>query len=436
MHQLFFLIVLILLYTIFIRKKIIDRFSRIVLDIFSFYWFLALFLSIVRIGDLIEVSDYTYFLMYISIVSFIFGYSRISVSYANSSINNEFFESKVNRIIKNKLFLGLLVFTCIYVYFTLIKFFNAIAYYGTLSNVRTDFFSGELYGPVFEQINAFILLPFSVISTPIFAYLLFYNRNLICILLGFFLFGYESLGGGRLGYIRIVLAVIFVLYILLDSYHTSRRRFLKFISVFALSIVMLLSVVTTLRLGNTDSKFDVKSSLSELADHLASYTASPIAAFDYSLKHHYIKRFGGYKKGNLTFSGFISLANLFTSRIGLNFPLELQHIVQTKQEDQIAIDNKHSTNYNALYTANFYFYYDLGLLGVVLFPFFFGVLFRHLILKLFQKNSYCLIAIVTCCFYPLIASVMDFFLVDPYLLLILIVLYVLGTINFKRVKFS
>lgn len=432
MHQLIFLFFIVAFYILYVRKKIKDRLSKLILDFFSSYWFVALFLSILRIDGLNEVSDYTYFVMYLGLASFILGYSRINIpSNISCNITIGLFEEMINKFIKNYIFLGFLFFSCIYVYFTLIKFFNAVALSGTLSSVRTDFFSGELYGPIFAQINAFILLPFSIITLPIFAYLLFYKRNVVCALLGFFLFGYESLGGGRLGYIKIVLSIIFVLFILLNTYKLHRKKFLRFVSVFFIAIIFLLALVTTLRVQDTESKMDVESSFTELVHHLGTYTAGPIAAFDYSIKHNYLGRFGGFQGGQLTTSSLISMFNLFLSRIDITIPLALEKIVLTKQSDQINIGN--SFSYNALYSSNFYFYYDLGLLGVFLFPFLLGLLFRLLIRKMYMKKSFFIISVVCSCFYPLVASVMDFYFVSPYMLLSLLIFIVIGNMKNKYI---
>lgn len=432
MHQLVFLFLIFSCYLI-IRKQIFDRISRVVLDFFSAYWFLALLLSILRVGDLKEVSDYTYFIMYLGLVSFILGFTLVRIPKSiNTVITKDLFDSMINRIQKNVFFIGILIFSCIYVYYTLVKFFNAIAVAGTLSTVRTDFFSGELYGPLFAQINAFILLPFSIIATPIFAYLVFYKRNIICYSLGFFLFGYESLGGGRLGYIKIVLAVIFILYILLDSYHICKSKFLRFVGVAGGGVVVLLIVVTSLRVGSVDSKHNSESAVSEFVSQLGSYTAGPIAAFDYSIKHDYVSKFNGYQCGKLTTAGFVSMLNLFSSRVGVVFPVALEKITPIKQETSIVVNSKSDSFYNALYTANFFFYYDFGLLGVFIFPFFLGILFRLMLKRMFITKSFSMIAISCCCFYPLIVSVMDFFLVNAYLLLTLVVLYVLGNFKLKQ----
>ena len=114
MHQLIFLFFIVAFYISYVRKKIKDRLSKLILDFFSSYWFVALFLSILRIDGLNEVSDYTYFVMYLGLASFILGYSRINIpSNISCSITIGLFEEMINKFIKNYIFLGFLFFSCI-----------------------------------------------------------------------------------------------------------------------------------------------------------------------------------------------------------------------------------------------------------------------------------------------------------------------------------
>lgn len=409
------------------RKQIQDRPSKLMLDAYVGYWTIAIILSIIRIGGLYEVGDYTYFIIIISLFSFIVGFCFVSipVSLSNDVVLWNQTTFNIERIIKNKMFLIILGCVCIYVYKTLIVFFNAVLFSQSLGEVRTEFYSGELYGSVFNQVNAFVLTPFSIISTPIFAYLIFFKRNWVCCLLGFFLFGYESLGGGRIGYIRIFIAIIFVLCILLNTQQIYKKKFHRFISVTGISLFALLALLTTLRtVGYKDSADSgIKESINGLIEHICSYTAGPIVAFDYSLNHDYEGQIGGLKYGQLTFSAPIGAINLFTSRLGFTFPMALHDLVEIKQNKQIQVSEK-ITYFNALYTSNLFFYYDLGVLGVILFPFLLGFTIRKLIKRMYiKKAALNMIIIVSWCFYVMLFSVMDYKLVNPYVILTLFILY-------------
>lgn len=402
-----------------------DRISKMILHFFVGYWFIALFLSIIEVNNIYEVRDSTYLLIYLGLISFILGYLTVKISKNRDyTLSEMILRNKVEHITSSKLYWVILGSVCIYVYSTLIIFFDAVVMYQTLSDVREDYFSGELYGPVFSQIDAFILTPFSIISTPIFVYLLFYKRNIICLLLGFFLLGYESLGGGRFGYIRIFIAIIFLLVIILNVHRVYQRRFKKFFLILSCVLIGLLSVVTSLR-TNTESANE-----SHLLEHISSYTAGPIKAFDYSLENDYKTRINGYKYGQLTLSGLTGLSNLFLSRVGVTIPLALHDLTEIKQEDQIKIGR--DRYFNALYTANLFFYHDFGIMGMIFFPFIFGMLFRLIIRRTYKTQSFCMIAVLSWLFYVLIMTVVDFWLVDPYVLLSLIVIAIIG--NIKKIN--
>lgn len=396
------------------------------INIFVVFWVISLFLSIIRLGGLNQVSDYTYLLVYLGIIFFIIGFLSVKINRENELIfNQDFFSEKIVLITKNKFFVVLLIGVCIYVYSLVLKFLDVLVVSQNLADIRADYFSGNLYGSLFNYTDAFLLTPFSIFCTPIFAYMVFYKRNYVCLLLAFFLVGYESLGAGRFGYIRIFLAVVFVTYIMLDTYKTNKKKFIRFFSVLIIFLSLFLVVITTFRVSSIDEKQNFTESIDKTFNHITYYTAAPIVAFDYSLSNDYVGEIGGYKYGDLTFSVVTSFINLFTSKFGFSFDLSLPDLVKIKQDRLIKI-GENSDGHNALYTANLYFYCDFGLFGVIIFPFFFGRVLRLLIRKMYNTKSYLMLAVVSWCYYVAFFSVVDFFMVNPYVFLCLIIFILLG----------
>ena len=403
--------------------------SRLILTSFSLFWFISIFLSIIQVGGLFEVSGYTYFILYVNIFFFSLGFFSIKLTNSQCTfLTKDYVENRIEHIIHNKLFIFLVIFVCIYVYSLLIVFFEALASSMSMSDIRTDFFSGELYGPLFAQIDAFVLSPLVILSTPVFSFLIFYRRNFVCLLLFFFLFGYESLSGGRFGYVRIILAVVFMLIIVLRSYKIEPVRFKRFFMLFFISLSLLLAVITVSRTSEERKvDADIEESINSTLGHLGVYTAGPVVALDHAIKFNYVDRIGGFQYGALTLSGVTSVVNLFTSRLGFVFDLPLEKkLMKIKQLEQISVSNSF-TSFNALYTAILYFYCDLHLLGVILFPFIFGCITRYVIKKFYIYQSFCLLALISWLYYVIIFSVVDFWLVNPYHLLVLFVLYFVGT---------
>lgn len=424
MYQFIILFSLAGLYVLIIKNITIDRLSKIILNFFVGFWAFALVMSIINVSDFYPISDYTYAIMYLGVVSFVLGFLLTPLKKRMSYVlNNNNIDKQVIEISKNRIFQGIIIIACIYIYTLIVIYFHEIAYANTLGELRTAYYEGDLYGPEYKALDALFLKPLTILITPVFAYLLYFKRNWICLLLGFYLIGYESLSGGRFGYIRIFLAIIFVIFIIKNVYRTNKAKFVKFFLSITIILISTLIVVSNMRVAGSKGVIH-NDGLELLIDHTVGYSSGAIAAFNYSIENNYLNKFGGYKNGALTFNSVIAMANLVTSRLGFTFETPLKKIVETKQEEYIYIGN--NSSFNALYTANFYFYYDFGIIGIFVFPFFFGVVMRLLIKNLYKKNNFLALVVVSWAFYILFFSVVDFWLVSAYELLSLIIILILS----------
>lgn len=404
-----------------------DITSRRMLKIFVIYWLISIVLTFFQIYGIPEVSSYTYILVILGVFSFCIGYLLIARKRNNTlHISKDDISKQVEGVVDNVPYLVVLIIASIYIYILLVVFFGRIMYYGSLSNVRTDYYSGELYGPMFPQINAFILRPLYLFTLPVFAYLILYKRNWVCFLSGFYLFGYESLGGGRIGYIRIVLAVVFLAYCLLGTFEKHKRKG-RFVAIFGgVLIFALLSVVSAARKGETGKDVDTGMfGVQTASKHIVLYTAGPIAAFDYSIEHDYKSYIGGYQYGNLTLTPVTSFLNLFTSKLGFSFHKSLNDLLEYKQGTYVTLSDE--LQWNALYTANLYFYNDLDIFGVILFPLLFGIIISSLITKLYKFKSLPLVMLISFCFWCMMDSVLDYAFTSAYDFLVLLIMYIMGT---------
>lgn len=401
-----------------------------ILCFFLGYWFIALILAVARINQLDEVSSETLFIMMLGVCSFTIGFLMIKpkVKIHLDSIKTNM-TTQIDSILNNKLFLLVVGVVSVYVYNLLVDFFQQLMYYNSLANVRTDYYAHEMYGPMFAQLNAFVLQPLAIFCLPIFSYQLFFRRDWKCILVGFFLFGYYSLGGGRIDYIRIVLAGVFLLYILLDLLNSKAAKIWA-VGILA-TVLGLITITTASRVGDVGISKDIVSSGFETTmEHMTNYTAGPIVAFDKALELDYAGRLGGYKWGNLTSTSVITMINLFTSRAGLSFHTDIGSFSEIKQDHHIQI-GQNQLHWNALYTANMFFYLDFGIFGVFLFPLLFGMIFRGLLNELYRCCSFYHVIVVSYIFFVVICSVMDYGFNSPYNLLFLLILYYIGKRNPK-----
>lgn len=410
-----------------IKRVKMDLTSRRMLNLFVMYWILSIVLASLHVYNLRDINSFTYVLLYLNVFSFCFGFLFVARKRKdNISVDVNDVSKQMLRVSDSVFYKIVLIGASIYTYTLLVVFFGKIMFYGTLSDVRTDYFEGEMYGPFFAQINTFILQPIYLITLPIFAYLCLYKRNWTCLVAGFYLFGYASISGGRLDYVRIAISILFIAYCILRTFKDNKRRGYAVAVVGAVIMFLLLVLVSGARMGEIGNANGHSVGVQTAAEHLITYTAGPIAAFDYSIENDYSKFVNGYQYGNLTLTQVISAINLFTSRLGFRFPIALDTFVEYKQEMYISIAP--DLNYwNALYTSNLYFFNDFGVFGVILFPFLFGLLISSLINKMYKYNSFPLLVILCFCFWCMMSSVLDYFFVSPYVFITLVILYIIGT---------
>lgn len=388
------------------------------------YWMVSIILALGRIYDLRDISFFSFLIMLTGVISFSIGFMSLKCSYKTDVSNGIL--NQLEKITGSKWFFIILAILSIYVYSLVAIFFNQIIYYQSIAAVRTDYYAHELYGPLFDQMNAFLLQPFAVVCLMVFPYQLFYKRSLKTLLLGFYLFGYYSLGGGRIDYVRILLSILFLMFVLSQKSRSEKIKNHLVTVAFFVIVAILIIITSAGRMGEIGTDRDAASTGLETAvQHTISYSAGPIAAFDASLESGYYAVIGDYQYGGLTLNSAVKMANLFLSRIGLTIPSSFDKFVDIKQSSRIAI-GLNNPNWNALFTANLYFFLDFGFFGVLLFPFFFGRLFRWLIKKMYQKANVQLAIIVNYVFCVVVFSVMDFGFTNPYILLLFIILLIWG----------
>ena len=379
-------------------------------------------MSLGRVYSLRKVSDYTILVMMFGVLSFSLGFLFKKIKYSGGVANTVSYQ--INKVIKSPIFISIICMLSIYVYVLLIVFFKQLFFYQSLSDVRTDYYAHEMYGPQFAQLNTFLLQPFSIICLPVFAYLLFFKRNWKCLLIGFFLFGYYSLGGGRIDYMRILLALLFLMLIISEKISIKTKRAMLFIiGGIAVGFIIVSSAGRSEAIGVNREALEIGTETAK--EHAITYSAGPIAAFDVAMEQDYVHRLGGYQHGGLTGSSLIQMSNLFFSRLGFRIPQPLDKFVLIKQGDFIEIGDDYRS-WNALYTANVFFYLDFGIVGVIVLPFFFGVLFRTLIGRLYKYRNLQFVIIVNYLFFVVVCSVMDFGFTSGYVLLLFIILYIWG----------
>ena len=179
------------------------------------------------------------------------------------------------------------------------------------------------------------------------------------------------------------------------------------------------------RMGYTDFSINniVENGMSANAEQIVTYYTGPMAAFDYSLKNNYIDKIGGLQYGALTFSPIILAIHTVGTLLNFDFHVPTVEVYELLEYNQVDIGADH---WNAFFTSVIYYYMDMGVVGVFVFPFLIGILFSFLMKKLLLRPSVW-IASISCMFYIyLIKSEMKLEIISGKLFIVYIIYYLLG----------
>lgn len=410
---------LLLIYSIN-RSKRYEFLSKRILMIYSILWGTVISISSFGLYDFNIPSGKVLLMMAIHVFAFVLGFSSVRITSEDGShFSLDELDRRLDRLTSNPLFIIITCILSVYIIFLVSKFFALIAVM-SMSDLRTDFYESNIYGTLFSIINGPILSTFNLLLIPVFSWMCFKKMNWLTIIQGVFLFGYASLGGGRFGFVRIGVGLLFVGFCLyLNKNNRSQRiRQLLFL---LFGIVLIIGLMTTMRLS-VDTKGDdgLDNAVESTSRQILSYAVGPISAFDYAIDNDYKDRIGGFKYGALTLSAPELFIYIVLNKIGINYNKALDKLVTIKQDEYIAIGD--NSWWNALYTSLLFYYLDLGWVGIVIFPFMFGILFRYFIKKMFMTNSLSCFIVVAYVFHELLRSITDYTFVDVFTFILMIIL--------------
>lgn len=405
------------------KSLIKDRLSRIVIYSFLVVWALAFVTSGLRLYGLYEVSNYTMNLLLLHVLSFTLGFLFVRIPKKSMvQIRAEEIAPQIDKLYERLLFKVMIIVSTILMIIFFSKFYAMIAV-KNLADIRSDYYDGDLYGPFFGSIKEFIFTPVSLIVLPLFAYSSFYKRNWIWLLMGFFILASMTLSGGRLGYVRIVITFFFVIFALLNSIKNKIKFFLV-TSITVVALFLVLAITTSSRFGGNFSD-NAKESSELTLQQMVNYVEMPVGALNYAIENDYLKQMGGYSYGRLTFSAVEALAYSVLGKVGITVHRYVEDLAPLQQDNLIPIATEEQT-WNALYTAVLYYYLDFGVVGVIVFPFLFGLLLRFLIKKLYAYRNVPMIILVSTLFYKAVLTIIQYGLGGHVELVVLVLLYIIG----------
>lgn len=278
----------------------------------------------------------------------------------------------------------------------------------------------------------FFIEPFIFVLYAVIAYMVIYNKmkNIVFILSALTLFMYAGIGSGRLPIIYMLMALVFMFLIskinppirTIEEQQTSEKmkKLLKssiyvLIAVFPILLIYA-SWLTAFRLGQSTFSYDTISlGFNELMKQFIVYFTGPFRALDYGLKNYVTEIPLLY--GQATTAGINELIHATLHVLGVEIRNINYLLGDYLQNRSILVADGIFFNY--AYTFIMIFYFDLGIIGVVLFSFLFGFFARKTIFLFNRKPTIPSLVLLIFYFLAVIFSVFSWMFQSPSAVILL-----------------
>jgi len=351
------IIILIELFIIIILSYLKDKKFYNPITSLSLIMFILVFLSALRLFDLIETSPYTFFLIGIFMFFITLGYYFITLS------TSTFKKTNMKKIVVHEkykiryrvvyiVFL-IVIFIIIYRLYLVINLLN-LGY--TFSQIRSNTLNIVEFSNYYSLIYQYIAKPIVFLSIPL-GIIDFYIGKKKIIYFTIILIVFLSLVEGG----RFILYYFIVLNIISYSIFKSKIKIKK--SIMTVSTIITILIILLVYFIS-DSR-----GIENYFEHTYLYLAGSIPHL--SLR---ISQIRNYTYGFTFISGFVKPIFVFLNGLGiLSYPeFYINVLSYANVEDVVFIAN--NTTYNAFVTPVFYFYLDFGIIGVILYSIIYGML--------------------------------------------------------------
>lgn len=369
-------------------SKKTERNYKVLLYIFLLAWGTALVTSSFGFFDMEIPSDFSYFLLLLHLVGFTAGALTITTTTSKQTNKTDFslakIENNIVRILNSRIFRVFIIFMAVYVTYVFSKYWVKVLFYQNISDTREQLV--EIYGYTYYTFaKPLLFLPTTIVCYVLFGYSILKKRDWFCFLMGYYLVVNASLTGARFGYVYIAMGVVFAnLFVVKVSL---RKHWPKFAIAVAV-LYGLIVLITTFRSVFVSIDKGTLEQGAELAnEQIVTYFVGPQAAFDYALENDYLTQVGGYGLGSLTFAPVVNFVDFFTDTfLGFQVNTYILRVVKLLEDSPIYLEGGQQ-QWNALYTAVLFYYFDGGVVGVFVFPFFLGLILSILIRKMLKSGS-------------------------------------------------
>ena len=180
-----------------------DYLSKRIISMYMILWSVDMIVMSYGLYDLPKTSTYANFLLLIGNLSFVMGFLSIKISADRCvAISTPNFTNQVQKLLRNKIFIFVLLGITAYVLSLFAKFYAMILIYQSLGDLRSDFYENNIYGSLYPIIKLCLLEPLKVILPFLVGYMIL-NKKLIkenllaFVLIIVFLILSSSLSGDR-----------------------------------------------------------------------------------------------------------------------------------------------------------------------------------------------------------------------------------------------
>lgn len=354
------------------------------------YWLAIAYISCTNPFELYDVSITSYVYIVSGYIMILMGYLTYKPQRIKKYFKFSHLEHDLDLICENKLLMLIFVVSFGVMIYLASTQWKLILFQSGMGNLKLDFF--EL---VFNNNHLLFFLYQSLIS-PIFyicclllCYMILlqkWNRYLLFVGLYVLLFCFI---GGKRGYFAIVFVYLLSVFIIsrYTRFYTGVKKKLPLKGFALIGILAFLgaTAMTAVSGGGTGAgKDEFKEASNDILANTIVYRVGPYRAFDKFVQSDVIESSGGYLFGRATLGGAIDYyGTSIMNWIGVSVKSARATAMVPIQDNSVQI-GRDGRGWNFAYTGFYYFYYDLGYIGILLFSFLFGLFIRFSI-SLFER---------------------------------------------------
>lgn len=429
------LLLFFLLIGILVRVVVRDRIAFTFISIYLGWWGLCLVVSSLDLLGMNPVSSFTYFLLLLNVSMFTAGYLWLGPAPAEPEQVVDYrplAESFQRHLEQNRVIRGGLVLLLLYLAYYFIRYQALVSQLGPAEARNIRFYTagglgstGELllFNFIIEAVAIYlvIIVTYSIILGSV--------RNWIFVLSAVNFVLYASIGAGRTSMVQAGLFLVFLAIIRhviqpdpgtqVEADTPVRKKILPYLLVASTLLVSYSIYLTATRMFSEEITWDVFAYAGEeFSKHVLSYSTGPFRALDYAIQHPSTY---GYHFGRLTFGALDEVIGWPMRMLGVDYQI-MNHFMGEITQQPIIIGNE---ELNALYTCVFKFYFDFGVIGVIVFPFLFGVGVRKAIALFDARPCFSTFSVMLFCLGVAFFSTQIWFIAAPASLVFLLIAYLL-----------